>query len=105
MSLRIVTRVAVLVLVARGLPARGQATENLDFESRENDPAAPDGWFVGGQGYEVKLDEADPKSGKVSLRMRRTGARPTSASRPAPFRSTWSGGRRSGSAGRSGPRT
>jgi erythromycin esterase len=73
MSLRIVMRVAVVALIARGLPARGQTTENLDFESRNN-PAAPDGWFVGGQGYEVKLDEADAKSGKVALRMRRTGA-------------------------------
>jgi hypothetical protein len=72
MSVRIAMRLAV-VLIAWGLPAWGQGTENLDFESRNDDPTRPDGWFVGGEGYEVQLDEADRRSGKVSLRMRRTG--------------------------------
>jgi erythromycin esterase len=63
--------IAALVSFAPAI-APAQTTLNLDFESRGDDPSMPDGWFVGGQGYEIKLDEADRRSGKVSLRMTRT---------------------------------
>ena len=33
--------------------------------------AFPNGWSVIGPGYEVRLDETNPRSGKVSLRMTR----------------------------------
>ena len=35
------------------------------------DPAFPNGWSASGPGYEVRLDETNPRSGKVSLRMTR----------------------------------
>lgn len=73
MNCRSALRIFVVTLIGQGLPAWAQGTENLDFESRTDDPTVPDGWFVGGPGYEIKLDEADVKSGKVALRMTRTG--------------------------------
>ena len=65
--------VAALVYLAPAI-APAQTTVNLDFETRGDDPSLPEGWFIGGQGYEIKLDEAERTSGKVSLRMTRQQA-------------------------------
>lgn len=63
----------LLVLSACLAPAlaSAQAPLNLDFERRSDDPATPDGWYTGGQGYEVALDGRDVRSGKLALRMTR----------------------------------
>jgi erythromycin esterase len=58
-------------LFLAALPAQAAPPLNLDFETRGDDPETPEGWFVGGAGYEVKLDEASARSGKVGLRMTR----------------------------------
>ena len=65
--------VAALVYLAPAI-APAQTTVNLDFETRGDAPSLPEGWFIGGQGYEIKLDEAERTSGKVSLRMTRQQA-------------------------------
>ncbi len=65
----------VSAIVAWGVPtlSRAQAPLNLDFEARGDEPTLPDGWAVGGQGYEIRLDEAERKSGEVSLRSSKSG--------------------------------
>jgi erythromycin esterase len=67
MNVRIILIFCTLVGWAAG--AAAQSPLNLDFEVRSADPAFPNGWFVGGPGYEVRLDETNPRSGKVSLRI------------------------------------
>jgi hypothetical protein len=61
---------------------RSQTPEelNLGFEQVGEKPSKPKAWTVGGDGfatdapgYEVRLDEAEAKSGKRSLKMKGTG--------------------------------
>jgi erythromycin esterase len=63
---------AFLALTA-GLPtlAIAQSSLNLDFESRADDPTLPDGWAIGGPGYDARIDENEKTSGEVSLRIAR----------------------------------
>jgi erythromycin esterase len=69
MSVRIAPlAVAVLLSLASAI-APAQTMLDLDFETRGDDPSLPEGWFIGGQNYEIKLDVAERTSGKVSLRM------------------------------------
>jgi erythromycin esterase len=60
------------VAVLSCLPVRAEPL-NLDFEQRGSNPDSPEGWFVGGLGYEVKLDASAARSGKLGLRMTRKG--------------------------------
>ena len=59
------------VIVGWAAVAAAQSPLNLDFEAHSADLAFPNGWSVIGPGYEVRLDETNPRSGKVSLRMTR----------------------------------
>jgi erythromycin esterase len=65
--------VAALISLAPAI-APAQSTLNLDFETRGHDPSLPEGWFLGGPGYEIKLDAAERTSGNVSLRITRQQA-------------------------------
>jgi erythromycin esterase len=60
--------VAAAAILSASMPALAQSSLNLDFETRGPDASLPEGWFVGGNGYVIKLDETDRQSGKVSLR-------------------------------------
>ena len=82
------------VLVGWADVATAQAPLNLDFEAQRG-PAFPNGWSVLGPGYEVRLDEANPRSGKVSLRMTRKSPGNFAAA-TTPCRSKPPGARRSG---------
>lgn len=71
-----VTMLAASLTLGLATGALGQSALNLGFETRTVDPSVPDGWYVGGQGYTVDLDDKDPRAGKVSLRMKRSGVLP-----------------------------
>jgi erythromycin esterase len=71
MDLRYPLLVSLVTACLAADSAAAQTTLNLDFERRGDSPDVPDGWFVGGQGYEVVLDGADVRSGTAALRMTR----------------------------------
>ena len=49
---------------------------NLDFEvKRSNNASLPDYWNIGGEGFKISLDDVERHSGKLSLKMVRSGNR------------------------------
>ena len=67
----------VSALCAQTGAARTPSTDrlNLGFEAPSVvTPAAPAGWYVGGQGYEIVLDTTAPFAGARSLRIRPRGS-------------------------------
>jgi erythromycin esterase-like protein len=64
-----------LAIEIGGVPYTGNDALDLDFESN-----TPRGFYTGGQGYEVTLDNTVAQSGKQSLRMKRIAPPQTTAS-------------------------
>ena len=70
MTFRTALLVPLAWLAAQG-PAAAQTPLNLGFEAKGADPSTPEGWFVGGQGYEARLVGDDVREGKAALRLTR----------------------------------
>jgi len=72
--------VSALLLALHSVRAQSPEELNLGFEQVGENPSKPKAWTVSGDGfatdapgYEVRLDEAEAKSGKRSLKMKGTG--------------------------------
>ncbi len=72
--------VSACLLGLHGVRAQTPEELNLGFEQAGENPSKPTAWTVSGDGfatgaagYEVRLDEAEAKSGKRSLKMKATG--------------------------------